>query len=40
MTGRKIIRGIYDYNSSFDPSSSDTPDLNFKKGDIMEVLQE
>lgn len=38
--GRKIIRGIYDYTSSLDPSSSETPDLNFKKGDIMEVLQE
>lgn len=38
--GKKIIRGLYDYTSAVDPSSTEIPDLNFKKGDIMEVLKE
>jgi len=38
MTGKKVVRGLYDYVAVED--SGDAPDLNFKKGDVMEILQE
>lgn len=38
--GKKVVRGLYDYTSVTDAAVTDTPDLNFKKGDIMEVIQE
>lgn len=38
--GKKIIRGLYDYVSTIDPSSIEGTDLNFKKGDVMEIIDE
>lgn len=38
--GKKIVRGLYDYTTADGGATGDIPDLDFKKGDIMEVIQE
>lgn len=38
--GKKIVRGLYDYAPGVEAAAGDIPDLNFKKGDLMEVLKE
>ena len=40
ILGKKIVRGMYDYVSAIDVATADVPDLNFNKGDVMEVLKE
>ena len=36
--GKQIVRALYDYVSAETDPSADAPDLNFKKGDVMEVI--
>jgi hypothetical protein len=38
--GKKLVRGLYDFVSSGEPSGTDIPDLNFNKGDVMEIIKE
>lgn len=40
FVGKKIVRGLYDYTSAVVVGPGEVSDLNFKKGDIMEILNE
>lgn len=38
--GKKVVRAVYDYTSALPPDGTSVPDLNFKKGELMEVTNE
>lgn len=38
--GRKIVRGLHDYSTENVVADGEVPDLNFTKGDVMEILSE